>query len=147
MKQIIFIYTTLIVSCSSTNFNTTHSIKDCDTIEVSQDNKQIGYIISNNDYIIDKDKALKIINSFETILDKKYLKYYNKFYRQYFFYLNKNGDIILNSLYLNKKETESNPNWKCMYHEIGFYRKKYKKDFPDAFFYNAKTTEISVNSL
>lgn len=122
-------------------------VKDCDPIEIFQDNRQIGYIINNNDFRIEKDNALIIINSFETLLDKKYGKYYNKYYRQYFFYLNKDENIILNSLYLNNKEIESNPNWKCMYHEVGFYRKKYKKDFPDAFFYNSKTREISLNSL
>lgn len=135
-------------SCSSTKINPyQYSSENCNPIPIIQEDKEIGYLIKYTAFSVEKDNAIQIIKSFEVILNKKYGKYYNKYYRQYSFYLDKNGDIILNSLYLNKKEIESNPNWKCIYHEVGFYRKKYKKNFPDAFFYNSKTREISVNSL
>jgi hypothetical protein len=152
MKNTFFLIL-ILVSCGSIKLNNTLNGKDTDVLEncvpvkVLLENKNIGYIIRNNDIETDEEFLTSKIISFESILEKNYGKYYNSFYRQYSFYKNKNGDLILNALYLNQKEIDSNPNWKCHYHEVGFYRKKYKKNYPDAFFYNTITQQFSINSL
>lgn len=120
----------LFLSCSSvkkaqniTNNCITISLTECGSYEVKSNQIIIGYAVKP--FVIEVDR-IKEITEFEQKLKLKYKNKFNKNYRIYAFTTDRDGDVILMTLFLSSKQVENNPNWKCELQEVDTYPKKSK---------------------
>ena len=120
----------IFLSCNSvkkieniTNNSINVSLTECGSYEVNFNQKVIGYVVKP--FVVEVDKV-KEIKEFERKLKLKYKNKFNKDFRIYFFTVDREGDIILMTLFLSPKQVRNISNWKCELQEVDSYPKRSK---------------------